>query len=354
MKILIVFILVALVYGQSIHDSIARIGIVGAGAGASSAAYFVRQYAGQEVDIEVFEKTDVVGGRVKSMEFAGEHTEVGGSIYHLANKLFADFVKLGKFKTYNPITEHSDPSAKPPPGFTSENSLLGIWNGKQFSFQESDSFIMNFVNGLWRYGLDGKYVGDEAAATLNKFLKVYELLDKQTFYTVEELLNALGLIDLTRVSLKQHLDEGSFCSYNNASYCNEIVTGLTRVNYGQSMDLNALVGLIALIGSTDDIATVVDGNYKVLEYALWSANALVHYNSNVFKVSKTINDKQKPKYAISYYNMDGEVQTVEDFDKIIIAAPLEFASIEFEGFDIPSLYTYNIITNRIYINNFYS
>ena len=318
-----------------LHENVPRVAIVGAGAGGCSAAYFLRKFGGNEMDIEVFERTAVAGGRVRSMLISGEYTELGGSIYHKENRIFSDLVRLGKFETFDPIHGHTDPKAKPPVGFTQENHKLGVWNGKEFVFQENDSYWMNLISGLWRYGLDAKYVNSEADRILYKFLKVYNLLEHQTFRSVEELLQALDLYDLTKLSLEEHLFKNQMCGYNNGTYCHEIVTGLTRVNYGQSMNLNALVGLIALVGSSDDIVGVVGGNYKVLEYALWRARALVHYNSPVTKITKdTVNGV---KYTITYEDEDNNVQTSEGFDKIIIATPLEFASIEFEGFSLPGL-----------------
>lgn len=324
-------------YCELSHDNFSRVGIIGAGAGGSATAYFLRQLAGEEIDIEIFEKTDIVGGRVKSIDFAGEHVELGGSIYHKENKLYADLVKQGKFDTFDPIHGKSDPKIKKPSQYNEEQSLMGIWNGKEFLFEESTSKWVNIIQGLWRYGMDGKYVGDEADKTLHKFLKIYELLERKSYKSVEELLRALDLYDLTQVNLKDHLFSNHLCDYNQGTYCNEIVTALTRINYGQSMDLNALVGLIALIGSTDDVLSVVGGNNKVLEYAIWKSQSLLRYQSSVTKITKfSSDDNLNSYYSISYIDKDGNNQISEKFDKIVIATPLEFANIEFEGFELPS------------------
>lgn len=62
-----------------------RIAVIGAGAAGSSAAYFSRQYLGEEVDIEIFEKQSDIGGRVRDKEFHNQTIELGGSIRHVTN-----------------------------------------------------------------------------------------------------------------------------------------------------------------------------------------------------------------------------------------------------------------------------
>ena len=70
-----------------------RIAIVGGGIGGSSAAYFARQVFGSSSSIDVFEKTNRVGGRLATVEIGGHWYEAGGSIIHPANKYMDSFVK---------------------------------------------------------------------------------------------------------------------------------------------------------------------------------------------------------------------------------------------------------------------
>ena len=72
----------------------ARVAVIGAGVGGCSAAYFLRQQGGENLDIHVFQKPDnAVGGRTAVMEFCGHSHETGASIIHTSNKYLVDFAK---------------------------------------------------------------------------------------------------------------------------------------------------------------------------------------------------------------------------------------------------------------------
>lgn len=292
--------------------------VVGGGAGGAAAALYLRKAAGLELDIELFERSHQAGGRVQSIDFAGEHSELGGAVYHLKNELFAGLVEEGKFQTFNPLHEHTNPSVRSPLP-AEEPDLLGVWNGKLFVFQQSASWVWSIVEGFYRYGMDPVYVSIEAKRVLEAFLQVYPLLEDpgSSFGTVEALLEELGLLELTRVSLLEHLTSLGICKYNGGAYCHEVVVGLTRVNYGQSLELNALVGLIALVGSTDEVGSVVGGNSKVISYAIWRANALVHWNSPVTAIRQ-----EESGYLLTVNGTEHG-----PFAKVIIACPLEFSNI---------------------------
>ena len=92
-----------------------RIAIVGSGIGGSSAAYFARHMFGSRASIDVFEKTNRVGGRLATVEIEGQFYEAGGSIIHPDNKYMSSFVKdLGKSRTRKQISIwlHISPKAK--------------------------------------------------------------------------------------------------------------------------------------------------------------------------------------------------------------------------------------------------
>lgn len=80
-----------------INNVVFLLAVVGAGIGGTSAAYFLRQKFGKDVQINIFEKGDV-GGRLATIEMEGNHYEAGGSVIHPLNLHMKSFVKdLGKF-----------------------------------------------------------------------------------------------------------------------------------------------------------------------------------------------------------------------------------------------------------------
>ncbi len=76
----------------------ARVAIVGAGVGGCSAAYFLRELGGENLDIHVWQRKGVpVGGRTAVVDFGGHLYESGGSVIHTSNKYLVDFAaKFGK------------------------------------------------------------------------------------------------------------------------------------------------------------------------------------------------------------------------------------------------------------------
>lgn len=70
--------------------------VVGAGIGGSATAHFLRQHFGPEVQVDVFEKSEV-GGRLATVTVNHNDYESGGSIIHSLNLHMQEFVKqLGK------------------------------------------------------------------------------------------------------------------------------------------------------------------------------------------------------------------------------------------------------------------
>lgn len=63
----------------------AQVAIVGAGIGGAACSYFLHQFA-PDILIDVYEKNDIVGGRLKHVTFGGEVCEVGGDAWSSVSK----------------------------------------------------------------------------------------------------------------------------------------------------------------------------------------------------------------------------------------------------------------------------
>lgn len=142
--------------------------IVGSGIGGSSVAHFLRNYSvSTGLDrsrILMFERHEIVGGRMRTVTFAGDTFEAGGSILHPKNYHARDFVE--KFN----LTVRSPTSIE-------ESTALGIWDGKRFVFKTlggSDiefpflDKIVSWVNDLYlflRYGF--------SLLRMSSFVEVY-------------------------------------------------------------------------------------------------------------------------------------------------------------------------------------
>ena len=74
--------------------------IVGAGLSGCASAFFLNQIFEDRADITVFEKTNYVGGRLRTFEYNNRKHELGGSILHPSNLYMKSFLKIcGKLKS---------------------------------------------------------------------------------------------------------------------------------------------------------------------------------------------------------------------------------------------------------------
>lgn len=140
----------------------------GAGAAGSSTAYYLQQFAsesGLALNITVFERSSYVGGRSTTVNAYGnalEPVELGASI----------FVEV------NTILKNSSEAfgLKPKESETEGGELLGIWDGKQFVYQQKESgwYYWDIAKLFWKYGMAPYRTQKLMQSTVAKFRKLYE------------------------------------------------------------------------------------------------------------------------------------------------------------------------------------
>ncbi|KAJ8287094.1 hypothetical protein GJAV_G00047590 [Gymnothorax javanicus] len=265
-----------------------RIAVIGGGIGGTATAYFLRQEFGREVKIDLFE-AGIVGGRLATEEVGGAEYEVGGSIIHPLNLHMKHFVeRLG-------LSHRKDVPSK-----------MAIFDGEQLIFEESDWFIINFLRILWRYGFNFLRMQMWVEGIFDKFMRIYQY--QQFGY--------------------------SFSS----SFLNEVVEPIVRVNYGQSVRINAFVGAVSLAGADSGLWAVDGGNKRVCNGLLYHSKAEL-----IQALITAITIKQRPikrggvvsHYEVSYVGDFGSAHSL--YDIVIIAAPLHqgLSQIAFNGFNPP-------------------
>ncbi|KAM9368569.1 prenylcysteine oxidase 1 [Phaethornis superciliosus] len=297
-----------------------RIAVVGGGIGGAAAAYFLRQKFGRSVRLEVLEK-GVVGGRLATLEVEGAAYEAGGAVIHPLNLHMKHFVKeLGL-------------SVAPAQG-----SLMGIYNGEEFVFEESSWYLVNLLKLLWHYGLNPLRMYMWVEEILDKFMRIYRYQTHDyAFSSNERLLHALGGNDFTRM-LNQTIDEAMQKAGFSHKFINEMVCPAMRVNYGQGVTINSFVGAVSLAGVESGLWSVKGGNKLVCTGLLYASKAEVIPGTVV-----SIEPKIRPRptgdpvklYQVMYNTTSG--LTGDTYDIVVIAAPLshKMANITFKNFNPP-------------------
>ncbi|XP_069812919.1 prenylcysteine oxidase 1-like [Dendropsophus ebraccatus] len=305
---------------QELRHPPRKIAVVGAGIGGTSAAYFLRQKFGKDVQIDIFEKGEV-GGRLSTIEMEGNHYEAGGSIIHPLNLHMKTFVKELGLKPRLPTA-----------------SLVGIYNGDEFVFQESEWFVINVMKMIWNYGFNFLRMYMWVEDILDRFMRIYRYQTYDySFSTTESLLHAMGGNDFI-TKLNVTIDETMQKSGFSQRFIDDIVVPAMRVNYGQGASVNGFVGAVSLAGTDSGLWAVEGGNKLVCIGLLYASKAQL-VNGTVTSVQEKVRQTKSGNtvrlYEVSYETDKG--RTLDMYDIVVIATPLNkgIGNIAFNGFDPP-------------------
>uniref|UniRef100_A0A2P2I199 Prenylcysteine oxidase 1-like n=1 Tax=Hirondellea gigas TaxID=1518452 RepID=A0A2P2I199_9CRUS len=301
-----------------------RIAIIGGGIGGAATAYFLQQLTDGSALIDVYE-SGRVGGRLATVPFAGEYYETGGSVIEASNAYMQQFVdELG-------LSHSTDCPAS-----------AGLYNGSEWVFKTSDWQMLTLAKLLWRYGWDAYTLQSITEDMLNKFSRIYSEQRKGNAYKdTEALLRAMdqSFPALTKVTTREYLTNMGL----HPRIVDELVTAVTLCNYGQTPDIHAFVGAIALAGAGSNLWSVRGGNRQVPELLLTKARAaLLHRHVSVVAAVADPHTKQSFYQVTSveasndtpglytegsnalykHHQLEDEEIRTQDYDVVIIATPL--------------------------------
>ncbi|KAI8319479.1 FAD/NAD(P)-binding domain-containing protein [Martensiomyces pterosporus] len=334
-----------------------RVAIVGAGPAGSAAAYFLRQELlargenpSAPTDIHVFERDGRVGGRAKSgkVEYGSQtlHFELGASMFIGKNKHLFDLSrKFNLTLCSHPCTfAHSNEYEMAYNG-VSELGSYGIWDpsssnqGGEWVVKMGNSFWMDAIKMLWRYrGTSAlNHVRKRTAQAVDEFMQSYDSFathagdsgssnnsKSKVFETWDAYLHDKPFMQM---SLYYHAAEYYLSSGERVSrrFLNEVVSLATRVNYMQDIDrVNVLGAHISMAAESSEAYSVAGGNWQIFERMLQESNATLHLSSAVRSIQHG-----KDGYVVSAGTDDKAL--AEEFDIVIIAAPLPLSGIDVPG-----------------------
>ncbi|KAJ6501653.1 Prenylcysteine lyase-domain-containing protein [Mycena vitilis] len=287
-----------------------RIAIIGAGAGGSSAAFWIskakeRGFAdlGIDVEVDVYEKDSYIGGR-STVVFPHDDTslpavELGASIFVKANKNM--WRAVDEFN----LTRRD---------FRDENGL-GIWDGEKLLFTASGGWWTwwDSAKALFRYGFHSprrtQAVVDDM---INKFLTLYSP-EAPKWDNLTHLSSQLGWAELVSQTTSEYLKGEGISNL----FISELVEASTRVNYGQNADeIHALEGACSL--APTGASAVQDGNFQIFEQFLERSQANVYLNTSVKSISQTTSGQWELKSD----------RGSETYKAVILAAPWHSTKIQ--------------------------
>lgn len=305
------YMLLLLLFGSSslqLLSAVKRVGIVGGGVGGTATAYFLRQLGGDHFQIDLFEKEAELGGRLALQQVNGQWFESGGSIIHTRNKLAMRLIDEFGLKRCS----------------AASSDTFGITDGNRVLFSSSGAgYWLTMMKLLWRYGYDVYRLHGLVGNLLDKFSRIYGKLDTgETFDTVENLVRAMdtSFIKLISVQLRQYLKVNGMGDL----IIDELVAAATRVNYGQSTNIHALVGMVSVAGTVGDLTCVASGNRQLAERAFQASAAdLVH--ERVVQITRSDDGlyivDSLPRHLSPSENTTAE-PTQRVYDVVVLATPM--------------------------------
>ncbi|ESK98241.1 prenylcysteine lyase [Moniliophthora roreri MCA 2997] len=282
-----------------------KIAIIGAGAGGSSAAFWIakaKERFGLDVQVDVYEKASYIGGRTTTVYPHDNKSlpavELGASIFVKANKNL-----WRAAETFN-LTLNN---------FDDEDDHMGIWDGEKLILDVGNGW-WDTAKIIWRYGINAPRRTQSIVDTMVKeYLGLYSH-DAPKWDNITSLASALGWTDLVSSTTSEY-----FRSHGvSDKFINEMVESATRVNYGQNADqIHALEGACSLAAT--GASQVKGGNWQIFEHFLKYSNATVHLNTQVTQITHKSSSHpwiiHSDKGAIAY-------------KAVILAAPLHQTGID--------------------------
>ena len=262
------------VFGSSSGSDVPVVCVIGGGISGASTAHFLSTDVDKDVKVIVFEKSTEVGGRIHSSRIPNSPPiEAGASIIAADNSIMQYFVKILN------LTKAESKSG----------SELGLWDGTQFVYKSTPSKWKDILQLLLRYKLSIIRMDRFVSALISEYAKLYpKQIDSgwTAFDTVEDLLERSNLYSLTQQNFT-HVISDMF----SQRMINEMVSGITRVNYGQEVgDMNGMAGAVGLAGSGGGLWSVEGGNSQVVKLLLEQSGAKVLRDTNIILVERDVSD----------------------------------------------------------------
>lgn len=121
---------------------------------------------------------------------------------------------------------------------------FSLFDGKSIRFSTSPTEWETSLRLFWRYGWSTVRMSWATDDLLHKFKNIYSIQgNNNAFQTVEDLLQSITgdntFYRLTQITLREYLVEQGL----SKDLIDELITAVTRINYGQSTEINALAGI---------------------------------------------------------------------------------------------------------------
>mmetsp|Transcript_35058 Transcript_35058/g.88210 ORF Transcript_35058/g.88210 Transcript_35058/m.88210 type:complete len:455 (+) Transcript_35058:117-1481(+) len=271
-----------------------RVGVVGAGVAAATLSHYLR-HEGWEGPIDVFERSDYVGGRLKHLQFGGRLLECGGDAWSSVNYYMQSLSKQYK-------VEFAD-------GGANGNGMSGLWDGQTVAAFPKKSLLDSIKVYMEMLHFEANLLENYSIRGLH-----------HVFHDIPAFLHTGGLDKWAATSMRDLLATSKV----NPSFSAADVEPVIRVIYDQDLSVSAFAGFVSLLPAATAAFTVKQGNSHFVHVMLNATVSSLTLNTAVSRVSYNSSDR-------TYTFFDKSGATLWTGDVVVIAAPLEHTDIQWEG-----------------------
>ncbi len=277
-----------------------KLAIIGAGISGCSAAYFASKYL-PNLKVTIYDSQNRIGGRIQTCNESGEIIELGAAFFNRFNKTLLGTIKSEGLQ----IAPVEGPQA------------FAVWNGSKIIFRSKKQSFSTTFSFLTKYQLNLARTFLLLRKVRKQVVKLYQEEQKNPA-DFAELFESTGLDKWHKISFSEELLKRGV----SQAFIDKVVTPITRAIYSQNADLGGFAGLSALIGvHSGPTYSLAKGNSSLPTILASASKATVKLGQKVDRIEKT----HKGNYLLAT-KAEKEV-----FDNVIVATPLEFADIEFDG-----------------------
>lgn len=301
------------------HNDIPRIAIVGAGMSGAALSHYLVDSFKDKVNVTVFEKTSVPGGKIRSERVDERMIEVGIEAVRDWHSDVKELVKLYDLS----LKEFVNPG-----GF-------GIFDGKDITFNATMKDVVEKLRK--RYG--------ESFDTTVKLLKKFQV-DFQPIYDVVSHYPKTSVIEVLKATtvdplLLVHKIEDYFHGKQiSKEFLDEFVRSIIySFEYMSASEIHAYAGVNSLFSHFTKRFTVEEGLEELVKrmFKKLSPTVSLRLDVSVVSISFLRCDRTgKPQFEVSSKCTKTGTVTREIFDKVVISSvlqdqyPITFESIEID------------------------
>jgi prenylcysteine oxidase/farnesylcysteine lyase len=303
------------------NKSSVKIAVIGSGIGGASASYYLLNLAKTEnitnldINVDLYEKSSRVGGRVYSEKIEGDFQNIGASFFIQENELIYTLIKNLSVPYHEAMSD--------------DDQSVGLYNNRTIIFELGNNNILNLIKIIWRYGFSPLSAKWDLNKNLQKFLRIYRHIvdDKKIFKSLEEFLD---LIDL-KERITQSVEEYLLSMGISQTYINEILNGFISSIYNQNKEINSFAGFVTLAGISYKPFEIVGGNKVLVDSIVKNLNQnfpdnfKLKLNTPVDKISKIVNNDNETRFILNNNNNFND-----GYDYVIIACPIMKTNIKFD------------------------